>query len=194
MPNITRVGPAAVPEDAEQVMIPMRDGVRLAADLYLTDPPRPAAVVLVRLPYDKDGAYCFMPQIGRYFLARGFNVVVQDVRGKYRSEGATEFAVHEVDDGNDTNERDLVPVACLDDGLDLAGIGRQYHQARDHPMAGQAVALVGPQIRRVADHSTDAENRLQFATQPRQVTPAVHRASQRLGTRSVTNLPTRRER
>ncbi|MGP4027446.1 CocE/NonD family hydrolase [Actinomadura sp. 3N407] len=102
MLNIKRVGPAAVPEDAEQVMISMRDGVRLAADLYLTDPPRPAAVVLVRLPYDKDGVYCFMPQIGRYFLARGYNVVVQDVRGKYRSEGATEFAVHEVDDGYDT--------------------------------------------------------------------------------------------
>ncbi|WP_083982439.1 CocE/NonD family hydrolase [Actinomadura hibisca] len=102
MPNIKRTGPAPVPDDAGQAMIPMRDGVRLAADLYLSDDGGPAAVVLVRLPYDKDGEYCFMPEIGRYFAARGYHAVVQDVRGKYRSEGATEFAVHEVDDGYDT--------------------------------------------------------------------------------------------
>ncbi|MFB4303294.1 CocE/NonD family hydrolase [Actinomadura sp. NTSP31] len=101
MLNIERVGPAAAPADAEQVMIPMRDGVRLAADLYRTGS-SPAPVVLVRLPYDKDGAYCFMPLIGRYFSARGYSAVVQDVRGKYRSEGATEFGVHEADDGYDT--------------------------------------------------------------------------------------------
>ncbi|GII05900.1 CocE/NonD family hydrolase [Planobispora takensis] len=107
MLTIKKTGPAAVPHDAEQVMIPMRDGVRLAADVYragAADPAgtRPGAVVLVRLPYDKNGTYCFMPRIGRYFLARGYTVVVQDVRGKYRSEGSTEFALHETDDGYDT--------------------------------------------------------------------------------------------
>ncbi|HEX2316725.1 MAG TPA: CocE/NonD family hydrolase [Thermomonospora sp.] len=102
MLTIEQTGPAAVPPDAAQVMIPMRDGVRLAADVYPADPPEPGPVVLVRLPYDKDGTYCFMPVISRYFLARGYRVVVQDVRGKYRSEGATEFAVHETDDGHDT--------------------------------------------------------------------------------------------
>ncbi|MDL4813699.1 CocE/NonD family hydrolase [Actinomadura opuntiae] len=101
MLNIERVGPAAVPADADQVMIPMRDGVRLAADLYRAGS-SPGPAVLVRLPYDKDGAYCFMPQIGRYFAARGYTAVIQDVRGKYRSEGATEFGVHEADDGYDT--------------------------------------------------------------------------------------------
>ncbi|NUO96445.1 MAG: CocE/NonD family hydrolase [Nonomuraea sp.] len=102
MLTITQVGPAGVPDDAVQVMIPMRDATRLAADLYLAGPPDPRPAVLVRLPYDKDGTYCFMPVIARYFLAHGYHVVVQDVRGKYRSEGATEFAVHEPDDGHDT--------------------------------------------------------------------------------------------
>ncbi|MGK5555399.1 CocE/NonD family hydrolase [Actinomadura kijaniata] len=102
MLTITRTGPAPVPDDAVQVMVPMRDGVRLATDLYLADPPEPGPVVLVRLPYDKDGAYCFMPPVARYFRARGYHVAVQDVRGKFRSEGETEFAVHEVDDGHDT--------------------------------------------------------------------------------------------
>ncbi|MBG0832696.1 CocE/NonD family hydrolase [Planomonospora sp. ID67723] len=107
MLTIKKIGPAAVPHDAEQVMIPMRDGVRLAADVYLADAAdpdgaRPNAVVLVRLPYDKNGVYCFMPVVSRYFLARGYHVVVQDVRGKYRSEGAAEFGLHETDDGHDT--------------------------------------------------------------------------------------------
>ncbi|MFC9977880.1 CocE/NonD family hydrolase [Spirillospora sp. NPDC127200] len=102
MPTVKKVGPAAVPADAAELAVPMRDGVRLAADLYLAASGRPGAVVLVRLPYDKDGAYCFMPRLSRYFAARGYHVVVQDVRGKYRSEGATEFARHEVDDGRDT--------------------------------------------------------------------------------------------
>ncbi|MQY09446.1 CocE/NonD family hydrolase [Actinomadura macrotermitis] len=100
MLNIKRIGPAAAPSDARQAMIPMRDGARLAADLYLAEPPGP--VVLVRLPYDKDGEYCFMPAIARYFLARGYHVVVQDVRGKYRSQGAPEFARNEPADGRDT--------------------------------------------------------------------------------------------
>ncbi len=100
--SIKRITPGPVPEDAQHAMVPMRDGVRLAADVYRRDAPDPCPVVLVRLPYDKDGDYCFMPRISRHFLDRGYHVVVQDVRGKFRSEGATEFAVHEADDGYDT--------------------------------------------------------------------------------------------
>ncbi|MEU6408142.1 CocE/NonD family hydrolase [Microbispora sp. NPDC046933] len=102
MLTINRVGPADLPHDATQVMIPMRDGVRLAADVYLATPEARGAVILVRLPYDKDGVYCFMPTVSRYFRAKGYHVVVQDVRGKYRSEGPAEFGLHEADDGYDT--------------------------------------------------------------------------------------------
>ncbi|HEX4813658.1 MAG TPA: CocE/NonD family hydrolase, partial [Nonomuraea sp.] len=102
MPAIEHIGPEPVPHDATEVVIPMRDGVRLAADLYLTGSSRPGPVVLVRIPYDKGGAFGFMPPISRHFRARGYHVVVQDVRGKYRSEGVPEFAVNEVDDGYDT--------------------------------------------------------------------------------------------
>ena len=99
--NVLR--PQPVPDDAVEVRVPMRDGVELAADLYTADQAaRP--VVLVRLPYDKDGEYCFLPSIARYFVQHGYTVVVQDVRGKFRSGGATEFGVHEVDDGYDTLE------------------------------------------------------------------------------------------
>ncbi|MEV4061123.1 CocE/NonD family hydrolase [Nonomuraea dietziae] len=102
MPAIEHIDPQPVPHDATEVMIPMRDGIRLAADLYLAGSPRPGPVVLVRMPYDKGGVYSFMPPISRYFRAHGYHVLVQDVRGKYRSEGVPEFAVNEVNDGYDT--------------------------------------------------------------------------------------------
>lgn len=80
--------PAPVDPRADSVMVPMPDGVRLATDLYLpqrTATARPA--VLVRLPYDKSGRFTFMPEIASRLTAHGFPVVVQDVRGKFRSEG-----------------------------------------------------------------------------------------------------------
>ena len=96
--------PAPLDPAAEQVMVPMRDGVRLATDVYLPARPGPLPAVLVRLPYDKCGRYTFMPQCAPYFTERGYAFVVQDVRGKFRSEGETMPFMHEVDDGYDTLE------------------------------------------------------------------------------------------
>jgi hypothetical protein len=79
----------------------MRDGVRLATDIYL--PARtPAPVVLVRLPYDKTGPFSFMPQIGAYVCDRGYALVAQDVRGKVRSRGDAFAFTSGVEDGADT--------------------------------------------------------------------------------------------
>ncbi len=83
-------------------MIPMRDGVRLATDVYLpprSDPPHP--VIYVQTPYSKhniDGGW----QAVRYFVKSGYAVAVQDVRGRYRSEGQFEIYRHAVDDGWDS--------------------------------------------------------------------------------------------
>lgn len=93
---------AALDERADEVLVPMRDGARLATDLYLPTTPGPHPTILVRLPYDKASPFAFMPLVARYANDRGFAVVVQDVRGKVRSEGETRAFVHEVDDGHDT--------------------------------------------------------------------------------------------
>ena len=82
----------------------MRDGVSLATDVYLPDGPGPWPAVLVRLPYDKNGRYCWMPFISRYFTERGYAFLPQDVRGKFRSGGETNAFVHEIEDGYDTIE------------------------------------------------------------------------------------------
>ena len=101
--TIERVGPADRSPLATEVMVPMRDGVRLATDVYLPGgDASPGPVVLTRLPYDKNGSYTFMPLVAEEFMRHGYRMVVQDVRGKFRSEGETLLFVNEAEDGYDT--------------------------------------------------------------------------------------------
>lgn len=89
------------------VKVPMRDGVNLSADIYLPksdgqDPGGPFPVVLTRTPYSNN----MDPVIekARKLANRGYACVVQDVRGRWDSEGDY-YAFHqEVDDGFDTQE------------------------------------------------------------------------------------------
>ena len=66
----------------KNVMVPMRDGVRLATDVYRLDGVAPAPVLLTRTPYDKEhtvrGSTTF--DILRAVQA-GYVVVIQDARG-----------------------------------------------------------------------------------------------------------------
>ena len=87
------------------VMMPLRDGVRLATDLYF--PARNGQkveeqfpVVLTRTPYDKLG----QDATGKYFAERGYVAAMQDVRGRYASEGTFYAFAHEGPDGYDTVE------------------------------------------------------------------------------------------
>jgi uncharacterized protein len=91
-----------VPDTATQYMVRMRDGVRLATDVYLPPGGAPVEAVLVRLPYDKNSRYVFFKWVAEIFTGRGYAMVVQDVRGKFRSEGETLGFVGEANDGYDT--------------------------------------------------------------------------------------------
>jgi uncharacterized protein len=100
----------------KDVMVPMRDGVRLASDVYLPrlddGEPRDVPTLLTRTPYSKDAnsaappagqlARPSMADFGHYFAARGYAVVVQDVRGRYKSEGVWHMLTDDADDGIDT--------------------------------------------------------------------------------------------
>ena len=82
------------------VAMKTRDGVSLYSDIY-----RPAGdgnfpVLLQRTPYNRQNAADF----GHTAAARGYMVVVQDVRGRYESEGEWYPFKHETDDGFDTVE------------------------------------------------------------------------------------------
>ncbi|WP_342660114.1 Cocaine esterase [Rhodococcus ruber] len=88
------------------VMVPMRDGVTLATDVWIPDG-GPAPTLLVRLPYGKDTmmvlAHPANPNIFD-LLNAGYAVVRQDSRGAYASEGEFTPMACEADDGVDTIE------------------------------------------------------------------------------------------
>ena len=89
------------------VMIPMRDGVRLATDIYLPAlDGQPASgkfpVILERTPYDKAGSGNVTN--GTYYARRGYVCAIQDVRGRFVSEGEWYPFAKEAPDGYDTVE------------------------------------------------------------------------------------------
>jgi hypothetical protein len=105
----------------KDVMVPMRDGVRLATDVYLPcgrDGRQLAGrlpVLLCRTPYDKAGsrpdpevllenppAPPSPEVVARRFAARGYAVVIQDTRGRFASEGAWRMMTDDGPDGYDT--------------------------------------------------------------------------------------------
>jgi putative CocE/NonD family hydrolase len=80
--------------------ISMRDGVKLSTDLYLPKGASKSPVVLVRTPYKKE---LIEPQ-GRFFARRGYVFAVQDVRGRFASQGEWTPLIHEAKDGYDSIE------------------------------------------------------------------------------------------
>ncbi|MFO1006180.1 MAG: CocE/NonD family hydrolase [Planctomycetaceae bacterium] len=80
-----------------QVMVPMRDGVRLATDIYRDSAVEKAPVVLMRTPYNKVGGR----KVAERFAAAGYIAVVQDCRGKFLSEGNFTPYRSEAWDGHD---------------------------------------------------------------------------------------------
>src|SRR5262249_58520697 len=82
----------------------MHDGVMLRANVFRPAGAGPFPVALTRTPYGKDFA-SVMPFLDAVRLARaGYIVVIQDVRGRFRSEGEWRPFHHEAADGYDTVE------------------------------------------------------------------------------------------
>ena len=82
--------------------VPMRDGVKLSADIYLPAAEAGYPVILLRTPYDNIAPR--FVEIAQYFSGEGYVVVIQDVRGRFDSEGHFEPRVNEGKDGYDTIE------------------------------------------------------------------------------------------
>jgi putative CocE/NonD family hydrolase len=93
-----------VREPTTTVLVPMRDGTRLATDVYLPDRPGRVPAVLARTPYGARGNPVWFPAIGRLFADNGMAFVAQDTRGHYASEGVAEPFECEASDGFDTCE------------------------------------------------------------------------------------------
>jgi len=118
---------------AKDVMVPMRDGVRLATDIYF--PSRDGSrqegkfsAVLERTPYNKDVSLAHLLP----FVSHGYIVVCQDTRGRYASEGVWHMMTDDVNDGYDTAQW-LVHQSWSDGGF--AMIGTSYVGGTQHAMA-----------------------------------------------------------
>lgn len=82
------------------VGVPMRDGIKLAMDVYRPMKEEKSPVILVRTPYKKE----MSALQARFYARRGYAFAIQDVRGRFSSPGEWIPFVHEADDGYDTIE------------------------------------------------------------------------------------------
>ena len=89
-------------EIATNVRVAMRDGAVLRADVYRPRVDRRLPALLLRIPYNKELAQSYVYAHPLWYARQGFAVVVQDVRGRYRSDGAFYPLRQEADDAVDT--------------------------------------------------------------------------------------------
>ncbi|KKK46498.1 hypothetical protein LCGC14_0801960 [marine sediment metagenome] len=77
------------PPEKLTYMVEMRDGVRLATDVYIApgsfNTPKP--VILIRTPYGKNG----MDTYRTFYSTQDYHLVIQDLRGTHDSEGGNDF-------------------------------------------------------------------------------------------------------
>jgi uncharacterized protein len=103
--HAAKATPASTTSDITvQHEVPMktRDGVTLYADIYRPNSPGKFPVILMRTPYDKSVSWAVAPVFT--MVPRGYVVIIQDVRGRYTSEGEWYPFKHEQADGFDTVE------------------------------------------------------------------------------------------
>jgi len=94
----------AVPNPVFEAGIPMRDGVELAADIYIPREPAatPAPGILTMTPYDKSRGSTVRE--ARFYQDNGYAFVAVDCRGRGKSEGGWRAFVHDGADGHDAVE------------------------------------------------------------------------------------------
>lgn len=94
---------ASAPLVTHDVAVPMRDGTILRADVFRPQGDGLFPVLVYRTPYDKrEAAGSYDTHL--HAVARGYAVVLQDVRGRYASDGLFEPYRNEGRDGFDTIE------------------------------------------------------------------------------------------
>ncbi|MDZ5784186.1 CocE/NonD family hydrolase [Marinococcus luteus] len=125
----------------EQVEGRMRDGTVLRADVYRPDGSGSWPALLLRLPYDKTTRHYreTFAEVERLTVA-GYVVVIQDVRGRFASEGEFYPFIYEAEDGYDSVEW----AARLPEVNGRVGmIGMSYHGfTQVAAAAGQPPSLV----------------------------------------------------
>lgn len=84
----------------ETITVPMRDGIKLATDIYRDDAVTKAPVILTRTPYDRTK----QKATGERWAKAGYVFIAQDCRGKFGSAGDFAPYNNEGQDGYDSIE------------------------------------------------------------------------------------------
>ncbi len=95
----TNYTPNILPHFRTTYMVPMRDGVELATDVYRPIfRSAPHGTILLKTPYNKDA----LQIVGLIGILYGWPTVIQDMRGRFASEGLDTVFKNESTDGADT--------------------------------------------------------------------------------------------
>ena len=86
------------------IAIKMRDGVTLRGDIFRPGVEGKFPVLLQRTPYRRAVAWGYNIDFAQRAASRGYVVFLQDVRGRYTSDGDWYPFLHETEDGYDTIE------------------------------------------------------------------------------------------
>jgi len=121
----------------------LSDGVELVSDHYTPAQPGPRPTLLMRQPYGRDIASTVVYAHPAWFARHGYNVVIQDVRGRGDSEGEFYPFRHEGCDGAET----IAWLRSLPESNGRVGMyGFSYHgmtqllAAAEHPEGLQCIA------------------------------------------------------
>jgi putative CocE/NonD family hydrolase len=129
----------------KNVMVPTRDGVRLAADVYRPVEAGQYPTLLSRLPYNKDlpGRSALFFSLVFRAAQQGYVVVIQDCRGRFASEGEFYPLVNDADDGVDAIQW-IVAQPWSNGKVGMIGMSylgfTQWLLAKEHPEALKAIA------------------------------------------------------
>jgi len=131
----------------ETEMILMRDGVKLATDVYLPESQQPHGSILIRTPYNKNDNRV----TGVDLASAGWPTIIQDMRGRYASEGIDTVFFNAHTDGPDTldwiADQDWSNGKVVTFGGSALGIN-QYYMAGTNPeaLAGQFIQVATPDL------------------------------------------------
>jgi putative CocE/NonD family hydrolase len=141
--------PEGWPAASLRVGAPMRDGVRLATDVWLPEGNGPFPALLVRTPYNYLVVGGYMP-VFQQFVNAGYAVIMQFVRGQWGSEGVWRFGGHnERPDGYDAVEWVAAQPWC-DGNVGMFGTSylamTQLYAAEQQPPHLKAISPIAPVV------------------------------------------------
>jgi predicted acyl esterase len=142
--------PEKVAAGATEVIAEMRDGVKLAGNLYKPAGTGPFPCVVQRTPYGKDAMFA-SPAGAKKYTDGGYAYLVQDVRGKGRSDGFYQAFINDGFDGYDTIEWMAKQPWCNGKvgitGASAMGITSNLAATMNPPHLTAAFVIVAPSTR-----------------------------------------------